>query len=204
MVVDRALVAAGWPSYLFVLFMPALNILQYLCAYYVVLFCLPRVHMLDPVDRQILALLQDNARIPQAEIARTVGLAPSAVLERLRKLEARGVVRDYVTVLDPRALDQRLLAFVAVRTTDRPGEARVSDTLAAIPEVLEAHQVAGDDCLLLKIRARDPEHLSQILRERIGSVEGVRSTRTTIVLETIKESPRLPLGVVPSAEEVML
>jgi Lrp/AsnC family leucine-responsive transcriptional regulator len=160
--------------------------------------------MLDPVDRQILALLQDNARIPQAEIARTVGLAPSAVLERLRKLEARGVVRDYVTVLDPRALDQRLLAFVAVRTTDRPGEARVSDTLAAIPEVLEAHQVAGDDCLLLKIRARDPEHLSQILRERIGSVEGVRSTRTTIVLETIKESPRLPLGVVPSAEEVML
>ena len=160
--------------------------------------------MLDPVDRQILALLQDNARIPQAEIARTVGLAPSAVLERVRKLEARGVVRDYVTVLNPRALDQRLLAFVAVRTTDRPGEARVSDTLAAIPEVLEAHQVAGDDCLLLKIRARDPEHLSQILRERIGSVEGVRSTRTTIVLETIKESPRLPLGIVPSAEEVML
>jgi Lrp/AsnC family leucine-responsive transcriptional regulator len=160
--------------------------------------------MLDPVDRQILALLQDNARIPQAEIARTVGLAPSAVLERLRKLEARGVVRDYVTVLDPRALDQRLLAFVAVRTTDRPGEARVSDTLAAIPEVLEAHQVAGDDCLLLKIRARDPEHLSRILRERIGSVDGVRSTRTTIVLETIKESPRLPLSAVPSAEEVML
>jgi Lrp/AsnC family transcriptional regulator, leucine-responsive regulatory protein len=158
--------------------------------------------MLDPVDRQILALLQDNARIPQAEIARTVGLAPSAVLERLRKLEARGVIRDYVAILDPRALDQRLLAFVAVRTTDRPGEIRVSDTLTSIPEVLEAHQVAGDDCLLLKIRARDPEHLSQILRERIGSVEGVRSTRTTIVLETIKESPRLPLGV-PVSDEVM-
>jgi Lrp/AsnC family leucine-responsive transcriptional regulator len=82
--------------------------------------------MLDPVDRQILALLQDNARIPQAEIARTVGLAPSAVLERIRKLEARGVVRDYVTVLDPeRSISA--LAFVAVRTTDRPGEARVSD-----------------------------------------------------------------------------
>jgi Lrp/AsnC family transcriptional regulator, leucine-responsive regulatory protein len=158
--------------------------------------------MLDPIDRQILALLQANARIPQAEIARTVGLAPSAVLERIRKLEARGVIRDYVAMLDPRALDQRLLAFVAVRTTDRPGEVRVSDTLMAIPEVLEAHQVAGDDCLLLKIRARDPEHLSQILRERIGSVDGVRSTRTTIVLETIKESPRLPL-VVAISEAVM-
>jgi Lrp/AsnC family leucine-responsive transcriptional regulator len=159
--------------------------------------------MLDVVDRQILVLLQDNARIPQAEIARTVGLAPSAVLERIRKLEARGVVRGYVTLLDPRALDQRLLAFVAVRTTDRPGEARVSDILTAVPEVLEAHQVAGDDCLLLKIRARDPEHLSHILRERLGAVEGVRSTRTTIVLETLKESSRLPLTI-PSAEEVTL
>ena len=159
--------------------------------------------MLDAVDRSIVALLQENARIPQAEIARAVGLAPSAVLERVRKLESRGVVRDYVAILDPRALDQRLLAFVAVRTTDRPGEVRVSDTLKTIPEVLEAHQVAGDDCLLLKIRARDPEHLSRILRERIGAVDGVQSTRTTIVLETIKESARLPLAVA-SAEEVML
>jgi Lrp/AsnC family leucine-responsive transcriptional regulator len=159
--------------------------------------------MLDGIDRQILALLQANARIPQAEIARAVGLAPSAVLERIRKLEARGVVREYVAILDPKALDQRLLAFVAVQTTDRPGEIRVSDTLMAIPEVLEAHQVAGDDCLLLKIRARDPEHLSRILRERIGAVDGVRSTRTTIVLETIKESPRLPLAV-PISDEVML
>jgi Lrp/AsnC family transcriptional regulator, leucine-responsive regulatory protein len=159
--------------------------------------------MLDSIDRQIVALLQENARTTQAEIARAVGLAPSAVLERIRKLEARGVVREYVAVLDPRALDQRLLAFVAVRTTDRPGEVRVSDMLKAIPEVLEAHQVAGDDCLLLKIRARDPEHLSRILREQIGSVNGVRSTRTTIVLETLKESARLPLALA-SSEEVML
>src|ERR1051325_10293253 len=107
--------------------------------------------MIDETDATILDLLQENARTSQADIARAVGLAPSAVLERIRKLEARGVVREYVAVLDPRALDQRLLAFVAVRTTDRPGEARVSDMLKGIPEVLEAHQVAGDDCLLLKI-----------------------------------------------------
>ena len=149
---------------------------------------------LDPTDLQIVSMLQDNARVPQAEIARTVGLAPSAVLERIRKLEARGVIRTYATLLDPRAVDQRLLAFVAVRTTDRPGEARVGQALAAVPEVLEVHHVAGDDCLLLKVRARDPEHLSQILRERLGHVEGVRSTRTTIVLESIKETSRLPIG----------
>ena len=158
--------------------------------------------MLDDIDLQILALLQDNARISQADIARQVGLVPSAVLERLRKLESRGAVREYVAVLDPRAIDQRLLAFVAVKTTDRPGEQRVADALAAIPEVLEAHHVAGEDCLLLKIRARDPEHLSEILRNRLGRVAGVNSTRTTIVLETIKETPRLPL-VAPARDEVI-
>lgn len=156
--------------------------------------------MINSRDAAILTLLQANARLSQAEIARVVGLAPSAVLERLRKLEARGLIRGYVALLDPRALDQRLLAFVAVRTTDRPGESRVGRELAAIPEVLEVHHVAGDDCLLLKIRTRDPEHLSQILRERLGAIEGVRSTRTTIVLETVKEDPRLPLPSV--AKEV--
>jgi Lrp/AsnC family leucine-responsive transcriptional regulator len=153
---------------------------------------------LDAIDLQILDLLQANARMPQAEIARTVGLAPSAVLERLRKLEARGVIRGYSARVDPKALDQRLLAFVALRTADRPGEARVARAIAEVPEVLEVHHVAGDDCLLLKVRARDPEHLAQILRDRLGRLDGVASTRTTIVLESIKESMSLPIELTPS------
>lgn len=156
--------------------------------------------MLDDIDRQILTLLQENARTTQADIARAVGLAPSAVLERIRKLEARGVIRGYTALVDPRAVGQRLLAFIAVRTTDRPGEIVVGRALADVPEVLEIHDVAGDDCLLLKVRARDPEHLSQILRERLA-VEGVSSTRTTIVLETIKEQPTIPLSIAAAAEE---
>lgn len=157
--------------------------------------------MLDSLDVQILELLQSNARLPQAEIARTVGLAPSAVLERLRKLESKGIIRGYETLLDPRLLNQRLLAFVSVRTADRPGEVRVGQALAGVPEVLEVHHVAGDDCLLVKVRARDPEHLSQILRERFGRIEGVRSTRTTIVLESIKETLRLPIAAPPAEED---
>lgn|SRR5690606_23842539 len=156
--------------------------------------------MLDAIDLQILDLLQANARTPQAEIARLVGLAPSAVLERIRKLESRGVIQGYTARIDPKALDGRLLAFIAVRTTDRPGEVRVGQEVALVPEVLEVHHVAGDDCLLLKVRARDPEHLSAILRDRLGHLEGVRSTRTTIVLETIKETSRLPIPV-PAPEE---
>jgi Lrp/AsnC family leucine-responsive transcriptional regulator len=158
--------------------------------------------MLDATDVEIIRLLQENARLPQVEIARTVGLAPSAVLERLRKLEAKRVISGYVAQIDPQALDQRLLAFIAVRTTDRPGEGRVASELANVPEVLEVHHVAGDDCLLLKVRARDPQHLSQILRDRLGVIDGVQHTRTTIVLETIKESMRLPIPIADRAEEV--
>jgi|RhiMethySRZTD1v2_1073278.scaffolds.fasta_scaffold894432_2 Lrp/AsnC family leucine-responsive transcriptional regulator len=160
------------------------------------------VAMLDPIDVEIISLLQENARLPQAEIARTVGLAPSAVLERLRKLEGKGVITGYAAQIDPRALDQRLLAFIAVRTTDRPGEGRVANELAAVREVLEVHHVAGDDCLMLKVRARDPQHLSQILRDRLGAIAGVQHTRTTIVLETIKESVRLPISIAGKVEEV--
>ncbi|HYT67100.1 MAG TPA: Lrp/AsnC family transcriptional regulator [Vicinamibacterales bacterium] len=149
--------------------------------------------MIDDIDAAILDLLQENARISQADVARVVGLAPSAVLERIRKLESRGVIRGYSALVDPRALDQSMLAFVAVRSEQAPGDDSVSQALAQCPEVLELHHVAGDDCYLLKVRARDAEHIGQLLRHRFGRIPGVRSTRTTIVLETVKETPRLPV-----------
>ncbi len=149
--------------------------------------------MIDEIDATILDLLQDNARIAQSEVARAVGLAPSAVLERIRKLESRGIVRGYTALVDPHALDLPMLAFVAVRSEQAPGDDSVADALAQCPEVLELHHVAGDDCYLLKVRARDAEHIGQLLRHRFGRIPGVRSTRTTIVLETVKETPRLPV-----------
>jgi Lrp/AsnC family transcriptional regulator, leucine-responsive regulatory protein len=147
----------------------------------------------DETDVRILDVLQDNARTTQSEIARTVGLAPSAVLERIRKLEARGAIRDYVARVDPRIASRSLLAFIAVRTTEHGPEMPSALALARIPEVLEVHHVAGEDCYLLKVRARDAEHLGQLLRMQISAVPGVTSTRTTIVLETVKESARIPL-----------
>jgi len=149
--------------------------------------------MIDETDVVILELLQENARISQADVARVVGLAPSAVLERIRKLESRGVVKGYTALLDPHALEQAMLAFVAVRTAEAPGDESVARALAQCPEVLELHHVAGDDCYLLKVRARDAEHVGRLLRHRFGRIPGVVSTRTTIVLETVKETPRLAL-----------
>jgi Lrp/AsnC family leucine-responsive transcriptional regulator len=160
---------------------------------------------IDEIDRQILALLQDNARMAQTEIAKAVGLAPSAVLERMRKLEARGVITGYVALVDPHVLDHRMLAFVAVRTNVVGDEEReVAGRLAAIPEVLEVHYVAGEDCLMLKMRARDAEHIGQLLRNHVGAVRGVQSTRTTIVLGSMKESPRLPIMTRDDEDEVAI
>jgi Lrp/AsnC family leucine-responsive transcriptional regulator len=139
----------------------------------------------------------------QNEIAKVVGLAPSAVLERMRKLEARGIITGYVALVDPHAVDQRMLAFVAVRTNAVGDEEReVAARLAAIPEVLEVHYVAGEDCLMLKMRARDAEHVGHLLRNQVGVVRGVQSTRTTIVLGSIKESPRLPIATSGDEEVV--
>jgi Lrp/AsnC family leucine-responsive transcriptional regulator len=149
----------------------------------------------DRIDVQIINALQANGRVAQVEIAKEVGLAPSAVLERIRKLEAKGVIRGYAALVNPRAADLSLLAFIAVRTNVVGGdEDLVGEQLAAVPEALEVHHVAGDDCFLVKMRARDPEHLGLLLKTSLGRIKGVRSTRTTIVLGTHKETTSLPIG----------
>ena len=148
--------------------------------------------MIDSKDKEIIGIIQADARISNAEIARQVSLAPSAVLERLRKLEDRGVIRGYEARLDPRPLDFGLLAFVFVKTQEC-GDG-TDHLLAEIPEVLEVHDVAGEDSFLLKVRADSPEGLARILREKLKAIPTVVSTRTTIVLETIKETGTLPLS----------
>jgi Lrp/AsnC family leucine-responsive transcriptional regulator len=158
--------------------------------------------MINDLDRQILTILQKNARTSNAEVARQVGLAPSAVFERIRKLEERGVLRSYGARIDPRAVGLPLVAFTFVRSNDRPGGIQTAEKLAEIPEVLEVHHVAGEDCFLVKVRAADTESLGRLLRERLGKIGTITSTRTTIVLETVKETAELPIAVREEDEEV--
>lgn len=150
--------------------------------------------MIDETDREILRIVQENARISNAEIARRVGMAPSAVFERLRKLEDRGILMDFPARLDARKLGLGVVAFVFVTTDVRILGMETGHRLAEIPEVQEVHHTAGEDCYLLKVRTRDTAALGRLLHEKVGVIPSVRSTRTTIVLETVKESIRLPLG----------
>src|SRR6266498_2685277 len=157
--------------------------------------------MINEIDKKILAILQENARTSNAEIARKVGLAPSAVFERIRKLEERDVIRGYHASVNPKAVNLGQLAFTFVRSNDRPGGVGTAARLAEIPEVLEVHHVAGEDCFLVKVRAADAEALGRLLREKLGAVETITSTRTTMVLEVVKESSILPAARSSSEEE---
>jgi Lrp/AsnC family transcriptional regulator, leucine-responsive regulatory protein len=149
---------------------------------------------IDEIDERILNALTKDARTSNAELARQIGMAPSAILERVRKLEERGVLEGYAPRINPRALGLRLLAFVFVRTDEGVGALTTASHLAKAAEVQEVHHVAGEDCLLVKLRARDTDDLSRILKEVFGPMKSIRSTRTTIVLETIKETSILPIG----------
>jgi Lrp/AsnC family leucine-responsive transcriptional regulator len=148
--------------------------------------------MIDAIDQKILTILQDNARTPNAEVARRLGMAPSAIFERIKKLEEKGIVRGYAALIDPAALELSLLAFVTVRTEDPVGGDATARALAKRPEVQEVHHVAGEDCYLVKVRAKDTASLSKLMTE-LGSLPGVRATRTTVVLETTKEVLSLPI-----------
>lgn len=144
--------------------------------------------MLDDIDRRILRLLQEDARVANAAIARDVGLAASAVFQRIRKLEESGVIRGYRAHLDPAAVGQGLLAFIAVQTGEGARAKETGEMLSRIPEVLEVHRVVGQDCFFLKVRVRDAEALGALLDEQIQRLPPVASTRTTIVLSTAKNA----------------
>ncbi|WP_149915684.1 MULTISPECIES: Lrp/AsnC family transcriptional regulator [Sphingobacterium] len=146
---------------------------------------------LDNIDYQILRIMQNNARTNNADIARELGMAPSAILERVKKLEQKEVILQYNAKINPSALDQNLLSFIFIKTSDIIGEQGVAYTLAEIPEVQEVHDIAGDDGYLIKVRTNDAAGLVDLMRNTLGKIEGIISTRTTIVLETVKEEQKL-------------
>lgn len=146
---------------------------------------------LDMIDREILGLMQENARISNADIARELNMAPSAVLERVKKLEQKNIILQYTVCINPEALQQNLLAYVFIKSADGLGCNSSTDELAKIPEIQEVHHVAGDDCYLVKIRTSDSASLMELMRNKLSKIPNILSTKTTIVLETVKEQQQL-------------
>jgi Lrp/AsnC family leucine-responsive transcriptional regulator len=152
--------------------------------------------MIDAVSLKILKILQKKARIPNVEVARQVGMAPSAVLERIRKLEKQGFIDGYEVRLNPKRFAKSLVAFVRVKIQKPGDEKKMGARLARIAEVQEVHYVAGEDAFLVKVRAADTEDLDGLIRDKIAAIASVRSTQTAIVLSTYKETARIPIEIV--------
>ncbi|WP_033564397.1 Lrp/AsnC family transcriptional regulator [Sphingobacterium sp. SYP-B4668] len=146
---------------------------------------------LDQIDLQILRIMQDNARTNNADIARELGMAPSAILERVKKLEQKNIILEYNAKINPAAVDQKLLSFIFIKANDIIGEQGVGFLLAEIPEVQEVHDIAGDDGYLIKVRTNDSAGLVDLMRNTFSKIDGIISTRTTIVLQTVKEQQKI-------------
>ena len=152
--------------------------------------------MIDEISLKILKILQEKARIPNVEVARQVGLAPSAVLERIRKLEKQGFIDGYEVRLNPKRFSRSLVAFVIVATQKVTDEKQVGKKLSEMPGVQEVHYIAGEDAFLVKVRVSDNEELGRFIRDKISSIKAVKSTRTSIVLSTYKETARIPIDII--------
>jgi Lrp/AsnC family leucine-responsive transcriptional regulator len=149
--------------------------------------------MLDTISLEILKILQEKARIPNVEVSRQVGLAPSAVLERIRKMEKQGIIDGYEVRLNPEQFNRSQVAFIHVETNAKE-QKNVGEHLSRIPEIQEVHFVSGSDCYLIKVRCSDTTSLGQLLHEKISAINGVISTKTETVLSTIKETNQIPIS----------
>ena len=146
---------------------------------------------LDALDRKLLGILAEDAGLSYAELGERLHLSPPAVHERVKRLRRDGVIRATVARLDGAKVGRLLLTFVHVDTAGW-GKSQSMLALADLPEVEEIHAVTGDACLILKVRCATTQALEDFLA-RVYAVEGVRGTRSYVVLSTHAERGPHPL-----------
>ena len=148
---------------------------------------------MDPIDYQIVALLQADARTTQMQIAAAVGLSQPSVADRVRKLEASGAILGYVAKLDARRMGNDICAFIGVRIAHPRHHDAFTRRIQELDAVLECHRVAGLDSYLLKVVSRNTATLDELILDTLRRIPGVIRTNTTIVLSPVKETTAVPL-----------
>jgi DNA-binding Lrp family transcriptional regulator len=150
---------------------------------------------LDAIDRKILAALQDNARLPNVELANAVGLSPSPCLRRVRELEDRGVIRRYVTLVAPVAIGLPVSVFVSVTLERQVEEAldRFEEAILERPEVMECYLMTGDADYLLRVVTADLAGYERFLKDHLTRLRGVASIKSSFALKQVKYSTAMPL-----------
>ena len=141
---------------------------------------------LDPIDLTLIDAVQQNATQRLEDLGRLVGLAPSSVSDRLRRLERDGVIKRWTVALDAAAVGLGVLAYIGVRSSRTCAD--LLNEMADLPEIEEVHSVAGELCFLLKVRVPDTNGLLGLI-ERLRAIEGIEQTQTTVVLKTQLDRP---------------
>ena len=149
---------------------------------------------MDEFDLALLGQLQRDATQSYVALGQAVGLSAASAHERVRKLRTRGIIRRTTIEIDPLALGRTVVSMVMITANAWMGDERTRDALAALPQVIEAHVIAGSASLLAKVRTATTEELQAVLRD-IFDIDGVTGTQTIVVLETLFERPPDVVGV---------
>jgi Lrp/AsnC family transcriptional regulator, leucine-responsive regulatory protein len=150
---------------------------------------------LDAIDRRILTALQRDGRLQNVDLAREVGLSPSPCLRRVRLLEEAGVIERYVALIDASKVGMGLTVFTRVWLTGQDVETtdHFIEEVRQLPQVVECHLMAGDCDFLLRIVAADLDDYRRFQVEHLGRIKGVRSVKTEIPMQKIKQTSELPV-----------
>lgn len=152
----------------------------------------------DAIDLAILDQLQTDSKITNSMLSQTVGISPASMIERVKKLEASGIIRGYVALLDPAEIDKSMTAIVSV-TLREHGEHRLRDFSAAIEhleEVQSAWHTTGEEDFILRVIVTDMAQYEEFVVHRLSTIPNIARVRTSFCLSTLKDSTRVPLDAV--------
>ena len=149
----------------------------------------------DKINKKILNILQENGGITNAELSKTVGLTPASTLERVKKLEKSGVIRQYVALVDAEKVNRNLTAFVEISLGDHTGAAikEFRKLILSIDEVLECYHIAGDKDFLLKIVTTDIKSYESFAIEKLAEIPNLGKVQTLFVLSHVKHKTNITI-----------
>ena len=155
-------------------------------------------HKFDEIDRRIIEELQKSSKITNATLAERIGISPPSTLERVRKLEANGVITGYVALIDPESVNKPVQAIVNVSMNrhSRANLEKVKRALAGFEEVLSCWHTAGDEDFVLRVLVSDMEQYEQFVTKKLSGVGYIGKIRTAFILSTLKQVTQIPLDAV--------
>jgi Lrp/AsnC family leucine-responsive transcriptional regulator len=150
--------------------------------------------MLDKIDRKILEILQNNTKTSYAAIGELVGMAPSAIFDRVKKLEDKAVIISYEARINSDALNLSLTAFLFIEISDFNKIEETVEKIQALECIQEVHMISENNSIMVKARVKDINAFQELVTRKIAVIDNIRSVKSNLVLKTFKETSKIPLN----------